>query len=374
MTRPTRVAAGLLVVVAAATFLTGCKKQNSEKVKVDGFITATEKLPRAFTYIDDDRKKQMSVVGVVGDTFRYKARLAVNGVPTWEEVVADDAIADRFDDPHVLVAAASHLLGTADSAVLAQSASVLDAAPAPVAQGSVINSVDVLRTKRWLLDKSGAPTAADTGQAHPTGEDPIYDAVTALEYTRRAADAAVAVVKYDPEALQHPYKATEDPFPTPATGSGISRYDLVAAPLPQRSATGSAAAPTVEDFRKMAIYVKGGLVIEVREAIDVLNRLPEFARNEGFDVPKNLSANQQIDLATQQFDRLVGVGGHALRVRTMTLRLLDLGTPQQVTLPTDNVVEGSASVLPYRGKTSPTKAAPAGPGVGFTTGPTTTTP
>lgn len=359
----------LLVGVTLLGALSGCKKQNSEKNKMDGFISATEQLPRAFTYVDDDQKKQLAVVGVVGDSFRYKARLLVNGAPAWEEVVSDDAVADRFIDPHLLIPAASHLLASADSGVLAQAASVLDAAPLPVAQGSAINPVDVLRTRRWLLDRSGAPmtTGSSTNQTHRQGDDPIYDSVTALEFVRQAASASAGVVKYDPEGFEHPYKASEDPFPKPSKSGGIVRYDLRQVPLPQRSATGPGATPKVESFRKMAIYIKAGHVVEVREVIDVLNRLPELARLQQVDVPKGLSSAGQIQFATELFNRSVGVGGDKLRPRSMTFRLLDLGVPQEVALPVDNVVEGSATVLPFRGKAGPAKAGSAGtPALGFT--------
>ena len=376
MSRRRRLIAVTLVALCSATLLTGCKKLNSDKDHVVGFINATIKQPRAFTYVDNDRKKTMTVVGVIADAFRYKARLSVDSTPSWEEVASDDTVADRFDDPHLLVAAASKLLGQADKSVLARSATVLDNAPPPVKQGTTINPVDVLRTGRWLVDPVGAPNiyGASVNQGRHQGDDPIYDAVSVLSYVRDVVVAAPRVIKYDPEALSHPYKPTEDPFPTPVKGSGIDRYDVALRPLPQKSSTGQGAAVTIASFRKMAIYVQHGVVTEVRESVDVLNELAAFARNEQFPVPAGLTADQQIDLATQQFDKLVGLAGEPLRVRTMTLQLLDIGKPEDVALPTDNIVIGTASVLPYQGKIgATTQSGSSGAGVGFTGGSLTTT-
>jgi hypothetical protein len=211
------------------------------------------------------------------------------------------------------------------------------------------------------------------------GNDPMFDAVTALQYVRTAVDAAAFVRKYDPESLEPTYKPAEDPFPRPARGSGIDRYDLKEEPLPAASVNGSFAAPQVSNFRKMAVYVRHGRVIEVREKIDVLSHVAELAHNYHASVPQgaHATAADQINFVVQLYNRYaVASGNDPLRVRTMTLQLLDVGQPQTVQVPTQDVVTGSASLLPFQGLVAGTQGGQgtgsqgaASPGVALT-GPT----
>ena len=362
MTRVRRLLVGCLVLVLSASLLSGCKKTNQVKDKVLRFIDATIPLARQFTYADADANKNLTVVGIVEDAFRYKARLSVNGTASWDEVVSDDAVADRFLDASLLPAIVTKSLALDGPTQLASLAAQLAAAPPPVSAGGSISAIDALRTGRWLLDPAGAPSpvASAADEALP-GNDPIHDAVTVLDYVRAAVQEAPFVKKYDAESLEPVYKPTEDPFPKP--GPGVDRYDLKEVPLPTSQANGGIRAPQVANFRKMAVYVQGGHIIEVRERIDVLSKVAIYARNYHVSVPggSRASAGEQVAFVTAQYDKqVVPAGGQPLRPRDMTVQFLDLGTPQTVAMPTDDVVSGDASVLPLRGKAGATNGAGGG--------------
>lgn len=358
MTRaPLRMGRATALIALTGLCLTGlsaCNKATQDKDRLLSYISATIPLSRTFTYVDADQYKNLTVVGVVEDGFRYKARLSVDGTPTWDEIVSDDAVADRFLRPDILPAVVTKSLGTATPATLARLSTELAASPAPTVSAGSISPIDALRTGRWLVDRTGAPSLMASAGTHlAQADDPIHDALTVLDYVRSAVQAAPFVKKYDPQSLSPVYKPAEDPFPKPARSSGVERFDLAEQALPTPGANGTIAAPSVADFRKMAVYVRDGVVIEVREKIDVVARAAEVARNYHLVVPsgRRLTAGEEVQLVTQLFDRTtVPSGGDPLRVRDMTVQFLDLGQPEAVSLPTDNVVEGSAAILPLHGR------------------------
>jgi hypothetical protein len=201
---------------------------------------------------------------------------------------------------------------------------------------------EVLGTKRWVVDQAGAP-AVLAKSLRATGADPVYDALSVLRYVEAAMDQALYVIIFNPEALE--YKPAEDPFPHPK--DGVKRYDFVRPPLPRAGAEGSVnqAVPDIYHFRRMSVYIQDGLIVEVREAVDVETRLRELGRVYGVDFPKDRPKAEVARIALDAINVLrVGQGNDAIRMRTMTLTFGDLGKSQKVELPTQDAVVGELAL------------------------------
>ena len=337
MTGARRAALLALVLAVTAGLATACSRDRGDKPVVMRAIDATERLARQFRYVDRLANVSTEVRGVVEDDFRYKARVLVDNQAVQDEVGADDALAERIIDPTKL----SGLLRSPSTS--------------PANQGPVLTA---LATQRWVIDPVGAPTTIRSADdERKQGDDPVYDALTVLEYVRDAVDASPFVKRFQKDALEPIYKTSEDPFPKPERGSSTARYDLKEQPLPSRAGTGqtgSQQVPSVESFRKMAIYVRGGRIVEVREVIDVAGRLKELIRN--FNLPSNVT----VDAALRGINAVrKGQGSDPIRARVLDVQFTNLGVDQRVDLPTDNVVQGSLVVLKYRGRQEATGTAKA---------------
>jgi hypothetical protein len=325
--RAHRRAIALATIVAGLAGLTSaCKRDFGDRQVVRDAIARTERLARRFTYDDVLGSKKTEVRGVVQDDFRYKARLVVGGAPILDEVANDDALADRIVDPASL--------------------SLLEA---PAGQTAATPAVlTALSTQRWVLDPVGAPSLIpNADDKRKQGDDPVFDALTALDYTRAAVEASAFVKQYQPDALEPIYRPSEDPFPKPARGSSTKRYDLKEQPLPSKNGVtqaGGQQVPTIEDFRKMAVYIRDGRVVEVQESIDVASKLPNLIRN--FGLPAGTTVSEAIAGINSVRK---GQGSDPIRVRRMTLQFTDFNAGESADLPTD-AVNGSLSVLRYRGR------------------------
>ncbi len=329
-----RRAAGLILVLTMIAAVTGaCKREKDQKFEVGKFITITEEKSRKFVYVDSTRGARTQVAGVVEDDFRYKTRLVMNGKQVEDEVASDDALAVRFLAPDELgrFLVSPGILNT------------------PVSSGSGgISPVLALQTQRWVLDKDGAPQLLTSAtDRRKQGDDPVYDSLTALEYVRRAVNVAVIVKKYKHDDIEPVYKEKEDPFPKPAQGSKTTRYDLKPPPLPKadaRGATGNQQTPSLPNFRKMVVYVRDGVIVEVQEIVDVASKLDDLVRI--FRLPKSTS----VEAAVFAINAVRGgQGDDQIRVRNMSLQLQDIGKPLKVDLPSD-AVQGALNILRYRGR------------------------
>ena len=334
----------ILATVSIAASLAGCgKKEAKAKDTVVNAVHKTEQLARKFVYEDQTPTRKTSVVGLVEDSYRYQVRLSVNGVPIEEEATDDDGLAARSLAPDLLGA----LLTTAPAN------SGVAAAPASVPSGlstDAQKSVTALQQGQWVKDPTGAPSlAVSPDDKRKQGDDPVFDALTALDYVERAVNASEAVTKFNPDSLEPTYKPSEDPFPKPKVGAKTQRWDLKQFSIPKPdsfSSTGAQIVPSVVNFRKMAIYIQDGVIVEVREVIDVQHRLPDLIRD--YKIPSNTTAQQAVDALNRV---RVGQGNDPLRLRSMVLDLRDVGRVNKVEMPTD-AVTGSLSVLKYRGKTA----------------------
>ncbi|MGQ0434041.1 MAG: hypothetical protein ACT452_16745 [Microthrixaceae bacterium] len=341
---------GLTMVMALVA--NGCSRRETFEEEVRAAADLAKRSASAFVYTDLRADRQIRVQGVVEDDFRYKAAVSIDNKPAYEQVVLDDTLAVRFID-------ASQL-----RSVLA--VNVTEADLTTDLEG--VSALDVLRTGRWLVDDDGAPlVSAVTTNVAKLGKDPVLDATTALEYVAVASDNAVAVERWSDDSLDPTYPTSEDIFPTPADGSGVTRYDLRRPDLPAVNETsgdvGGIPLPSVTHFRKMAIYVKSGRIIEVREEIDAtgkkLDQFLDYARSFikafAFDDAYKKQFNEAVAAAKTDAaladllfagvnTALVSLGQDPITRRTMTLSLPDNGAAS-VALPSENVITGSLALL-----------------------------
>jgi hypothetical protein len=264
-------------------------------------------------------------------------------VPIEEEATDDDGLAARSLAPNVLGALLT--VSPSDPVAGQDQAPVSGQLPADAQR-----SVTALQQGRWVSDPTGAPSlAVSPDDKRKQGDDPVFDALTALDYVERAVNASQAVTRYNPDSLEPTYKPSEDPFPKPKVGAKTQRWDLRQFPIPKPdsfSSTGAQIVPSVVNFRKMAIYIQDGVIVEVREVIDVQHKLPDLIRD--YKIPSNTTAQQAVDALNRV---RVGQGNESLRLRSMVLDLRDVGKVNTVEMPTD-AVAGPLSVLKYRGKTA----------------------
>lgn len=302
-------------------------------------MARTDRLPRRFEYRELDllENRETVVKGIVEDDFRYRARYEVNGKPVVDEVVRDDAVANRFASPGGITLLLRKTPATPADPIEG------DATPAAVR--------DALKAGQWVLDVAGAPSKfAATAERRRVGDDPIYDAQTVFDYVE-SVGRTMPVRKFNADALD--YKPKEDPFPRPARNSGIDRYDFVRLPVPRpadaASSGGNQPVPGPANFRKMAVYVQGGRVIRVLEQMDVASRLGDIERNYDIDLKGDTIA--RIRTAINAIDSVRKAQGQnePVRVRTMELKLAGVGQKQTVELP-EPALRGSLILLVNRGK------------------------
>jgi hypothetical protein len=331
----------ILGVTLAAGLLGACGGPDRKALDdLRAAVARTERLAHRFEYIDEDLIGGTTnrVVGVVEDDLRYKVRLEVNGEPAVDEVVYDDAVADRFYNTDVLRSMARK--------------TVVEAAPSSDSELSPPAEVrEALLRSQWVLDPAGAPPLFDDVAAdeRQIGDDPIVDAQTVFQYINQVTRQQ-PVRKFNPDALD--YKPKEDPFPKPSRDSDIVRYDFFRFPVPKPSdgaGAGRQAVPGAPSFRKMSVYVKDGVVIRVLEVIDVVDRLDDIERN--YEVKLEGTTQEKVKTAIDAINAVRRGQGERqnIRVRKLDFKLTDLGTEQRVTLP-EVGIKGSLVFLNNRGK------------------------
>jgi hypothetical protein len=304
--------AAVVAISAAASSLGACGDRKTADRDVLAAIHRTELESREFTYAEvlPGTPTRQSVSIRIDDDFRYKARLSLAGKPALDEIAYDDALAVRIVDPGAL-------------ALFLRK----DAVPKAPAEGDpTISVVEALNTRRWVVDEVGAPPAIRSTKAKVVlGNDPVRDALTVLTYVQRQVEEGGrgVVVRFNPDSLEPAYKAKEDPFPRPAKGSGIVRYDLKLSKLPKKADAegGNQVLPGLRSFRKMAIYVKDGRVVEVREDVDVQSRLDDLADIYDIDFDETQSVDEQAKFAVDVINAVRdGQGLEPIRFRRMTVK------------------------------------------------------
>jgi hypothetical protein len=328
------------LLVLTALGLAGCKGATDAEKRLREALRNTEKLSNTFLYketlYDEAGRHEIDVRGLVEDDFRYKARVGADGKPVLDEVVSDDALAVRLLEP----AEITRFLRRPGGEPVAE---------APAGERS---AAEILASRRWVLDPAGAPSAFGGAATDRTlGDDPIADARAVFAYVERAANEAVRIVEFNPESLE--YRPDEDPFPTPADGSKVARYDFEPPKLPKASETGSGAnqvTPDTRHFRKMSVYVKDERIIRVIEKIDVESRLDDLARIYDTRFPADRSPAELAAVAVGALNAIrTGQGQDPIRLRDMEFSLKDLGTDVKVDMPADSMT-ASLALLQNRGR------------------------
>jgi hypothetical protein len=211
-----------------------------------------------------------------------------------------------------------------------------------------------LREGKWVVDHTVAPpllgaaaaidedktAAEDTGSLRDRaiGDDPFADAAQAITYAERAV-RATAVGRFNPDDIE--YNANDDPWAADGEidleDQGIQRFDTGQPPLPRPAQRGQAQAlPSVSHFRKMAIYLKGGQLDEIKEQVSLSDRR-EFRRAE-----EGRAAD--FFLKMREAAKEGAVDGE-LRERKMNYKVLTRGDVE-ISLPGDATEGLLADVLP----------------------------
>jgi hypothetical protein len=365
VTRPrsiTRVLGVGIVGLVLAGGLGACGDKEELRDEVLAALRRTDTLSYKFVYVDDrpaatfpgapPPQPDIEVQGLVQDDFRFKARVAMNKVPSFDEVVDDDLLAMRFLEP-------GRLEPLVNKSKLAEADTKTDV------EG--VDSLAALQSRRWVIDETAAPSVT-VGRVREAslGQDPVLDSITVLTYVEAAIREAFAVEEYSADDVAPAYSSSEDDFPKPQEHSGVTRYDLRRPKLPppgQQAGLSTNGRPQTRHFRRMSIYVKDGRVIQVREAVDVKGRFLKdvlkyaktYAKVSGAstkDIAEFEAAIKAAPLAQQGSLVLEGLslalsstGDEPILQRRMTLDLRDLGKVVVVDLPTQDVVKGGLGYL-----------------------------
>lgn len=341
-----RRAVGVLLALAVVATGPACASKNEEKKNLIKLLEKNAHFSGVFRYADETPASEVvpggsraAVRGLVEDDFRYKARLSVNEKDVLDEIVADDALAVRFLDPTFIPL----FTGTGGT---------------PLVRAA-------LEGKYWVEDSRGAPAIGGAAVSDRLiGLDPIVDALSVIPYVQDAVSQAKDVETFNAERID--YRPDEDPFPRPAKGSGVVRWDLKPTDLPRADAAdtgnGNASIAQASTFRKMAIYVKDGRVVQIREQVaarfglqeklrDYLERyFTKLGKKEG-DKAKSDFKNVEKDPALLEAYLNIGLnqirlqaGEEAVRFRTMVIEFGRQGEKVKADLPTGSeVVKGDLS-------------------------------
>lgn len=349
--RPSRLfrlmsALALLAVIGAA-----CAKKDSDSEEVRVLLDETLLEAHRFLYTETTPDGTVTTVqGIVEDDFRYQARMLRDGDPILDRVVSDDTVAVRFIEPKTLAQFVDK-----DMSGLVETDTDLEG----------VTVFDALQARRWVVDQGGAPPQlVSVDAASDPGVDPVFDALRQIDRARQATLAtAVGFVEYSEDSIGLVYRADEDPFPIPESGSGVKRFDLVQPPFPSASEAENGRLPGEGVFRKMVVYVKDGRVIRVMEDIGLTpSRLDDFRdymlRLVATGAPENVRAGFEATVESTQGAALGQFlldglntfrelqGDPPVRFRTTSYELLDIGDDSlTVDLPTDDVIAGDLAVL-----------------------------
>ena len=357
----TRVWASVVLVAALASMLlSGCTEKAQYRDVLLAIIAHTEQVAREYQYSEVALGHRTVVTGAIADDLRYTAHVSLDGRDAADEIVKDDSRALRITNAGLLQKALQSPTTGAKAPKSAApgagpspspGAATIASAPLGISAAPLPGGAGALRQGQWVVDPTGASLLTQTaGLKIQLGGDPVLDALTVLRYVALEENASKDVTLFNPEAID--YKAYEDPFPWPDKSAGEVRYDLVPVDLIPRDSIGAGrsqhiqALPQADYFRHLAVYVRGGLVVTVRESIsaiwrlndssqDLLPRLSELGVHISASLPIARKA-QAVITALSQLE--TGIAEDPIRAREMVLSLSSFGSKPDVTLPSGGVM------------------------------------
>lgn len=319
----------VIAIVATATMASSACGARRVTVanEVRAALDRTSASSRGLVYKLQEGTRTVVVRAQVEDDLRYKADLSVDGVAGLEEVAVDDTLADRVVDDSV-----ERLVVRPGATVPADLSAAVDA-------------------HQWVTDPEGAPSLLPSATAKRTpGDDPVLDAVTVLRHVRKELDDAGGAHRFNPDSLD--YRPQEDPFPRPDKGAGVVRYDFERPrlPRPEDAIAGQARAlPGPANFRRVSVYVQHGRVVQVLETMDVATRLRELGRLYDLGLPPKATTAEAVRLVVTRLNQLrLGTGLEPIRLQTMSVQLVGIGSAVHVAVPGGGV-SGSLAFLRNRG-------------------------
>ena len=341
--------------------LAGCTRINDSRQTLLGIVDATERSARTYTATEVASGHTTVVRTTITDDLSFALSESVDQSPVADEVVLDDRRALRVQDPGVLdrMVRSSASPSSTGPLVDAGASPTPSASPSPSASPapgatatSPLNSQgapEALTQGRWVVDARGASgLSALPVPTYALGTDPIFDSLQLLGHLREAINQADSVQLFNPEATG--YQANKDPFPAPA--DGIDRYDALAPALaPHDPATGGAGLPDTRYFRRLAVYVKAGIVVQVRERVSVEATMAEPASHVAsrigdyaIPIPTGASIHDQATAVLAALNQRLGP--KAIRERTLDV-VFGQGGPA-VVIP-DGAVAGDLSHVANHG-------------------------
>lgn len=352
-----RTAVGLALVVAMGS-LGACARQHGDQDKALAAIRLTEAKARRFTYVESTEGNRLEVTGAVHDDFRYAAHLKVNGGDMLDEVYDDDSLALRVLDGDRLNTA----LGVTGAGTVVGGAKADEA----------------LVRHQWVVDAKAAPPLQVANRTGPIGGiDPVDEGFRYLQFAEKAIQEGYTVNRYSADSTD--YKPSEDPFPLPK-GKSVIRYDIVRPWVPRPTAQagpGSRDTPSARNFRKMSIYVRNGLVFEIREdtrfaerykdTIDYVRSLlnatgAPAAQRRQFEEQVRTLPRAKVEAALLDLINTAATasGEQPVRFRTVKFDITQFDGTPDIKVPADAVPGDLAAFFP--------KAAATGPAVGGDSG------
>ncbi|MGH7858204.1 MAG: hypothetical protein ACREQY_12845 [Candidatus Binatia bacterium] len=263
-------AAAVAASLVAAACGSGSQGATRDERLILAALRRVERQPRTFVYREETEGQTVALQGQVEDDFRYGGAVAINGNDVYTELVGDDAAALRVLRP--------------------ESAEGLLKAAASIDE---IAAVD-LRAQKWVVDPAGAPPlrapGGAGGRASQVGVNPLLDAIRLVAYVQQAVSEAQSVELWNPDGID--YNPLDDPWRddnrSTLSSKGMRRYDLVQPALPVAGAGGRTALPPApRHFRKMAFYMRGERLVELREQISFTDRR-EYRRAKEGRAPKSV--------------------------------------------------------------------------------------
>lgn len=359
-----RTALVVCVAVLAGSF-SGCAKDDKTQALVLKALDDSLGQSRSFLFVDQDLNHKTTVTGDIADSLRYKLLLDVDGRPVWQQVVRDDAVANLFLDPSKVTTYAGAGSSPAVNVVIdyqaIKSLVPKEVPPPPFDQLPRTQqlrpslALAALRAGKWVVDPAGAPVLPSVGAAaEKLATSPFLRPMLMLAAVRDEISRIqpTDIKRWQKDDLTPMFLPKDDPFPAPQ--DGVERYDVRQAPLPQITATsrGSKPSPPTDDaLRKLAVYIKDGRVVAVRENFDILDRLEDMARL--YQVP--LQLNKSTGRVTQQrigqllVQLVQPPRAVPYRVHEEQLILSYPDSPPAVELPEPAVV-ADLSIIPGQGK------------------------